>query len=315
MDRISDLHDALLHNILLRLRSAPAAARTSVLSRRWRHVWVHLPELVLHGRHAPAPKTSFLNSVDAALAAHSAPAVLNLEIDVPFPCCCLCRANRIAPWLRFASQRLQGKIFLGLPRCIHMPSQPGVCPEELELPPCDGATGMELSLPESFILRFGLAGSFAALTDLTIHSASMEARDLEALVSSQCPRLTTLVLFNVALVTVSGVFIRLRSPSLERLWFYVNNEKSHHLEVAAPELRLLSAPVVDARISAPKLCHVIWFSDDAYDPQRYQFIDAGRHLRQLDIRRWSRNTLASLKRRFDSVEILGLSWSSLEVRL
>jgi hypothetical protein len=29
MDRISDLHDALLHNILLRLRSATATARTT----------------------------------------------------------------------------------------------------------------------------------------------------------------------------------------------------------------------------------------------------------------------------------------------
>ncbi|KAM0881625.1 hypothetical protein ACQ4PT_032833 [Festuca glaucescens] len=103
IDRISDLYDALLHNILLRLRSALATARTSALSRRWRHVLVHLPELVLHGCHAPAPTTSFLNSVEAALAAYSASPVLNLEIDVPFACCCLCRANRIAPWLRFAS--------------------------------------------------------------------------------------------------------------------------------------------------------------------------------------------------------------------
>ncbi|TVU38527.1 hypothetical protein EJB05_11901, partial [Eragrostis curvula] len=35
MDRISDLPDVLLHDILLRLRSPHAAARTSVLSSRW----------------------------------------------------------------------------------------------------------------------------------------------------------------------------------------------------------------------------------------------------------------------------------------
>ncbi|TVU38525.1 hypothetical protein EJB05_11899, partial [Eragrostis curvula] len=34
-DRISDLPDELLHAILARLRSADAAARTSILSRRW----------------------------------------------------------------------------------------------------------------------------------------------------------------------------------------------------------------------------------------------------------------------------------------
>uniref|UniRef100_A0ACD5UKU8 Uncharacterized protein n=2 Tax=Avena sativa TaxID=4498 RepID=A0ACD5UKU8_AVESA len=234
MDHISGLHDALLHNILLRLRSPPAAARTSVPSRRWRHVWIHLPELVLHGRHAPAPTTSFLDSIDAALAAHSAPAVLNLEIEVPYRCCCLCRSSRVAPWLRFASQRLVGKFFLGVPGCTHLPSQPEVWPEELllELAPCERVTSMELSLPESFLLRFRPAGSFAALTDLGIHSVSMEVRDLEALVSSQCPRLTTLVLFDVSLVTVSDVSIR--SPSLQRLWFFVKNEQSPRLEVANP---------------------------------------------------------------------------------
>ncbi|TVU38508.1 hypothetical protein EJB05_11882, partial [Eragrostis curvula] len=35
MDRISDLPDVLLQDILLRLRSPHAAARTSVLSSRW----------------------------------------------------------------------------------------------------------------------------------------------------------------------------------------------------------------------------------------------------------------------------------------
>ncbi|TVU38509.1 hypothetical protein EJB05_11883, partial [Eragrostis curvula] len=43
VDRISDLTDELLQDILLRLRSPHAAARTSVLSRRWSRVWVGLP--------------------------------------------------------------------------------------------------------------------------------------------------------------------------------------------------------------------------------------------------------------------------------
>ncbi|TVU38500.1 hypothetical protein EJB05_11873, partial [Eragrostis curvula] len=38
MDRISGLPDELLHSILVRLRSARAAARTSLLSHRWRRL-------------------------------------------------------------------------------------------------------------------------------------------------------------------------------------------------------------------------------------------------------------------------------------
>ncbi|TVU37862.1 hypothetical protein EJB05_11203, partial [Eragrostis curvula] len=47
VDRISDLPDDLLVLFLARLFCGRAAARTSVLSRRWRHVWRRLPKLRL----------------------------------------------------------------------------------------------------------------------------------------------------------------------------------------------------------------------------------------------------------------------------
>lgn len=58
-DRISALHDDLLLQILARLGCIPAAARTGLLSRRWRGLWTRLPELVLR---AVLP-----GSLDAAL--------------------------------------------------------------------------------------------------------------------------------------------------------------------------------------------------------------------------------------------------------
>ncbi|CAL4992292.1 unnamed protein product [Urochloa decumbens] len=91
-DRISALPDELLHDILVCLRSTRAAACTSVLSRRWRHVWAHLPEVILSGRDAPPPPrvSSLPDSVDAALAAFSATAVLleRLHINI-MSCPCL----------------------------------------------------------------------------------------------------------------------------------------------------------------------------------------------------------------------------------
>ncbi|TVU37835.1 hypothetical protein EJB05_11176, partial [Eragrostis curvula] len=47
VDRISDLPDDVLVLFLARLFCGRAAARTSVLSRRWRHVWRRLPKLRL----------------------------------------------------------------------------------------------------------------------------------------------------------------------------------------------------------------------------------------------------------------------------
>ncbi|CAL5077283.1 unnamed protein product [Urochloa decumbens] len=50
-DRLSALPDDVLVLILLGLGSTAGAARTSVLSRRWRHLWAFLPDLRFY--HAP----------------------------------------------------------------------------------------------------------------------------------------------------------------------------------------------------------------------------------------------------------------------
>ncbi|RLN34499.1 hypothetical protein C2845_PM03G07180 [Panicum miliaceum] len=49
VDHISGLPDDLLLQILVRLRCDRAAAHTSLLSRRWRGLWRHLPELSFRG--------------------------------------------------------------------------------------------------------------------------------------------------------------------------------------------------------------------------------------------------------------------------
>jgi hypothetical protein len=82
IDHISGLPDELLHEILLRLdRTTPAAAaRTSILSRRCRHVWASLPDLFFDGSHEYPVTNYSLATIDAALAAYSAPKVSSLNI-------------------------------------------------------------------------------------------------------------------------------------------------------------------------------------------------------------------------------------------
>ncbi|KAG0530166.1 hypothetical protein BDA96_05G161900 [Sorghum bicolor] len=58
VDRISDLPDALLQHVLS-LLPADQAVQTSVLARRWRHLWKGMPALRLVG-----PKTRFATAQD-----------------------------------------------------------------------------------------------------------------------------------------------------------------------------------------------------------------------------------------------------------
>ncbi|CAO2192467.1 unnamed protein product [Urochloa humidicola] len=221
-DRISDLPDELLHCILLRLQSTRAAARTSLLSRRWRHVWAGLPDLLLGSQDdTQQPAATLLDSVDAALAACAATAVVQ-RLDIPLyayglrvPAC------RVASWLRFASLHRVGTLYIYLPP----PLKPEA--EELELPVWDGAAKINLTLVRHWQLRIRPAGLFMALTDLELWSAAMEGRELTALVSSQCPRLRNLTLF-LTLVALSDVSVH--SGSLYSLVFRVDNVR--RLEVA-----------------------------------------------------------------------------------
>ncbi|XP_066308979.1 F-box/FBD/LRR-repeat protein At5g22660-like isoform X2 [Miscanthus floridulus] len=298
-DRISSLPDDILFSILLRIGSTRAAARTSVLSRRWRHVWARLPELRL-GTCDEQPGATLLDSVDAALDACSAPAVQRLEVAM------YCHglrvhARRVALWLRFASQRRVGDLYIEVPSQMKFFLSTKPRKEELELPVCDGAARITLSLERQWRLCLCPAGSFMLLTDLHISCATMEGSELGALVSKQCPRLRNLYLF-VRLAAASNVSIR--SDSLDSLSFDVENTEK--LEVIAPKLEVLTVcDATKADISAPKLAEISWDGDTGYDPQCHRFGNAGRRLRLLDL--GSKCVVASLMHRFDKVDVLKLN--------
>ncbi|CAL4980454.1 unnamed protein product [Urochloa decumbens] len=224
-DRISGLPDELLHAILARLGSPSSAVRTGVLSRRWRHLWAPQPELVLGGfpldaplpPPPPPPLAAFLDAVDGALAACAAPTLELLYISPP-PGVDYGRAGggvpagRLEPWLRFASERVVGTILLLVPPPPDADAGGGAAPV-LDLPVCEGVTTFDLSLEGDWRLRPSSAGVFRALTDLRILSCRIEASELAALVSTQCPCLTDLTLTSIALVKVE---LGLNAPLMGR---------------------------------------------------------------------------------------------------
>ncbi|CAN6363231.1 unnamed protein product [Urochloa humidicola] len=310
-DRISGLPDELLNTILLRLRSTRAAARTGALSRRWRHIWAPLPGLFLsEGRAHDA--AAFLDAVDSALAARdAAPALAGLSISlyasairgggggVP--------AGRAAPWLRFASERVVGLLRLILPEPEVDGAEPAAA-AVLDVPACEGVTKLELSLSGAWRLRPPPAGIFRALTDLKILCEYMDGSELTALVCKQCPRLMLLKLyFMLANACPSKMsannacdVVSIRSDSLQTLHFSV--AKARLLEIVAPRLEKMSVSiaVVEARISAPKLAELVWFSN-TYDPRHHQFLDVGRRLRLVELIQH-----VSLVQQFDEVDELQL---------
>ncbi|TVU38538.1 hypothetical protein EJB05_11913, partial [Eragrostis curvula] len=184
-DLISDLPDDLLHAILAGLRSADAAARTSILSRRWRRVWAHLPALsFIPDFGHPMTPTQVVDRVDAALHARAAAGstVNLLEIWAA-----TVTADRVAPWLRFASQRLAGGLWLSLQSITFT---------DIELPQLERASSITLFLSR-IRLRFNLppaGGAFTALATMLIRYAHVDGSELDGVLSARCPNLKELTL-------------------------------------------------------------------------------------------------------------------------
>ena len=260
-DRLSALPDDILHSILLRLHSTAAAARTSVLSRRWRGLWAQLPEI-----RFPFPSDSA--AVGPALAASAAgPALRLLHVA--------CRDNAGAEaWLRIAA----GRLVAGGDLYFYTRTLSWQC-HTFELPCFETAARVWLRLG-SVDLELPLTGVFARLTELRLEHVNLyDQFQLGDMVSSQrCP-----VLRELRIASTRGVdSLCIISLTLERLEL----DMLHGLEdltVDAPMLRALNVhacflrkPV--AAIYASRL-ELLWWSD-AFDPSLVVFSDMG-NLQQL----------------------------------
>ncbi|KAL6896789.1 hypothetical protein ACP4OV_007361 [Aristida adscensionis] len=324
-DRISALPDELLQAILALLPCTTAAARTGVLSRRWRLVWARVPALSFQvdSSRAPGdPSSSTAGAVDAALAAYSADAALaSLDLRVSSA-----PAGRLDRWLRFASRLLAGVL-----RLTSLAAHPVVPrrrtaglaaanPHQLHLPACEKATRIELA-GISVRLCLPQAGAFAALRVLRIRAAGLVDGDVGDLVSVRCPRLRELEMTDVGLAAGD---LSIRSASLERLVLRrvtISRKKSQiqvalapisskksAIEVAAPRLYYLALDSWGDRfaattIAAPMLAEVIW--NHSYDPINH-CLQVDRQIYRLAITYGSNSSLLHL---FDAVDELCLCLS------
>ncbi|PUZ68781.1 hypothetical protein GQ55_2G056200 [Panicum hallii var. hallii] len=262
-DLISALPDDVLLSVLLRLPSAAAAARTSVLSRRWRRLWARLPELWFPH---PADPLALARS-RAALAA--GPPALRLLRVVAYDA----DPGDAAEVLRLAAARLTRAVFIRnvVPECRKKAVVARAGARAAVGLPCFDRTEQLILCLGYLRLVMPLSGAFAKLTVLHLANVRFQgACDLgDVLSTARCASLRKLVLHdaqglsNLAICSESLLSVDL-----------CNLEGLQQLTVVAPMLRelfivncfFMRQPVAD--ISAPVLENLRW--SDVYDPRSVQ---------------------------------------------
>ena len=254
-DRLSALPDDVLVLILLRLDTA-AAARTSILSRRWRRLWAILPELHFPVPPEPARTRAILESHEAALRF-----LLVRTLDAA--------PDSVAAWLPAAARRLSGRfVFINEDAAKEGGEEEEEQGGAFELPCFGKATAIYLGLG-SLGVAMPQAGIFARLTELSLFRVRLHGPcELgDAISSPRCPCLQKLCICFVwglnNLAIHSGSLLRVELAELDGL---------RQLTIVATVLKDLevSGCIIDdqnqqvASISAPELVFLYW--SEPYDP-------------------------------------------------
>ncbi|VAI93315.1 hypothetical protein VPH35_132743 [Triticum aestivum] len=247
-DRISNLPQELLLLILTLMGCAATAARTSVLSRRWRDLWTHLRQMVFHNL---AP------SIVPALGRVRAPpaAVSLLEVRIPSSSRHPGPFGATATRLLCAVVRLEPEeIVLSLPWGVEFDDR-----RNLVRLPCFQRTK---SLMMERLLFYCPDSEFTALRTLSI---SYGLGGLYSLLP-RCPHLLVLSLkfINDGFGLVRNGFISLHLPSLQELFLESNIMYADAVDIVAPLLKRLTVSfgtyklLSSISVSAPILEKVSW---------------------------------------------------------
>ncbi|BAF21139.1 putative F-box protein At3g58860 [Oryza sativa Japonica Group] len=258
------LPDEVLRHILLRLPSAAAAARTSLISRRWRNLWsTLLPKLRF-------PGVTDLARVGAALRLRVAPVrLLRIESSDRAP-------DKIVAVLHLAAPLLEGKLCFDVITPAAAAAGAAGTGGAIQIPCFEKATEITIRLRGRLGIQLPPSGVFARLTALSLSHCRFDdqgQRDLGDAVSSEgCPSLRELRIRDADVV--SNLAIRsesLRLVQLSRL------EGIRQLTISAPALTeldlyaclLWGMPMVD--IFAPALETLHWV--DFFSSSSVRFVE------------------------------------------
>jgi hypothetical protein len=235
-DLISALPEDVLLEVLVRLRCARAAARTSLLSRRWRGRWTQLPDLIF--RNATLARLlPTLTSIQARVSL----------LDIRIPSHHGLEAAAVPSLFHAAAGLSPVDFTLSLPRMMdHV---------DMELPRFHRAASIQLYAENLRLTPPGRSAGFPALERLSLSGCSV---DLAALVL-RCPCLRVLWVAQVSLD--DGIDIR--SESLQELHVRAGYSSTDRINVEAPVLKKLTMlfrtkDKLNVSVVAPILEKVSW---------------------------------------------------------
>lgn len=257
VDRISSLSDDMLHQILARLRCAAAAARCSVLSRRWRGLWRDLPELSFRYMRPLA--------LDAALGLFARREVHLLGIE-------LHHFDRqttddVASLLRRAALLVPVHLVLS----VYLTSEYREAAVVVEMPSFHRARSVKLRLrgrnnwTPQLVLAAGGAGEFPVLESLSLVGCHFDVPKMIL----RCPCLRVL---HVGLCEKYGI-IRVHSRTIEEL--FLDDVHLEGIDIRAPALKVLNLKTHSPQdsgfslsFSAPLVENLLWDCSFSYPNKR-----------------------------------------------
>ncbi|XP_076918502.1 F-box/LRR-repeat protein 25-like [Bidens hawaiensis] len=115
-DGISKLPDCLLVEILSRLPQTKHAVRTGTLSKRWKHIWHQVPNLIfVYADEDEEENPDFISFVDKALTQRRQLKLKKFEVTIYTSCCYISSyESHIHNWVRYAVNCNVEELHLGL---------------------------------------------------------------------------------------------------------------------------------------------------------------------------------------------------------
>ncbi|XBI13677.1 hypothetical protein VPH35_140386 [Triticum aestivum] len=220
-DLISALPDDLLLLVLARLPCAGAAARTGILSRRWRDLWPHLRRIVFRdiAFDSIEPALGRISPVVSLLEIHARASTRRWSTD-------RVDTSRVNSLLRAAARLEPEELVFGLSSAL-IGDSPVV-----DLPCFNRATSIKLGLFSAIRVPAGVEVEFAALETLYL---ACRIDTLDSLLSS-CPRLRTLYLSS----TEWTRSVNIVAPVLKQLTMSLTASKISVISVLAPLVEKVS---------------------------------------------------------------------------